>query len=335
MIIIDVHGAFIRHCHGILSNPANLTLHNLRSCIFSDILAWRKKHYAEYGEIVLAYDNTSGQGASYWRREIFKEYKANRAKARNVSLFNWTLFFTYFDQVKAELAEHFPYKVLSIPKCEADELIYLELENRPENERSLIISADKDLKQCQRLENVRQWSYMTNKYLDEKHPLLYILEHTIRGDTGDGVPNVLSPNDVFINPTIKQKSIRSADVERWVTMPLNLIHEELALKLVIKPTKKRPLEITFDEALKTIKSNWQRNVSMVDLSKTPQKYVDLYLDVPEVKNVATINAQLYSFFVKSGLTLFVHEVSDFINNGEKKVVSFAELMAAKRAKLLK
>ena len=46
-------------------------------------------------------------------------------------------------------------------------------------------------------------------------PRRYLLEHILRGDSGDGVPNVLSPDNVFVDPNARQKPLKAKQINEW------------------------------------------------------------------------------------------------------------------------
>ena len=60
----------------------------IRHITLSNILNYKKKYGAEYGEVVICCD-----GRKYWRREVFPHYKGDRKKSREKSDFDWKLIF--------------------------------------------------------------------------------------------------------------------------------------------------------------------------------------------------------------------------------------------------
>ena len=63
----------------------------------------------------------------------------------------------------------------------------------------MIVSADKDFLQLQRYNNVRQYSPLLKKEYRETNPHVSLMEKILTGDAGDGVPNVLSHDNVFVD----------------------------------------------------------------------------------------------------------------------------------------
>ena len=217
----------------------------IRHMILNTLRMYRSKYKDKYGELILACD-----GPNNWRKTFYPEYKANRRKGREESTFDWAAAFTIMNNVREEIKENFPYKVLHIDGCEADDIIATVVEYTNEEfgayEDVMIISGDKDFVQLQKYKNVSQFSPVQKKSLAEKNPRAFLVEHIMRGDASDGVPNVLSGDDVFITgsrqtPLSKKK--------------LDAIIEDL-----------NEGELLYAASWYR---NYQRNETLIDLSKTP------------------------------------------------------------------
>ncbi len=217
----------------------------IRHMILNTLRMYRSKYKDKYGELVLACD-----GPNNWRKTFYPEYKANRRKGREESTFDWAAAFTIMNNVREEIKDNFPYKVLHIDGCEADDIIATVVEYTNEEfgayEDVMIISGDKDFVQLQKYKNVSQFSPVQKKSLAEKNPRAFLVEHIMRGDASDGVPNVLSGDDVFITgsrqtPLSKKK--------------LDAIIEDL-----------NEGELLYAASWYR---NYQRNETLIDLSKTP------------------------------------------------------------------
>jgi len=83
-------------------------------------------------------------------------------------------------------------------------------------ENVMIVSSDGDFIQLQKYSNVRQYSPILRKTLSERNPIRELQEKVLRGDSGDGVPNVLSSDDVFVRDGGRQKPLSSKTVEIWI-----------------------------------------------------------------------------------------------------------------------
>lgn len=180
----------------------------LRHIALNNIINFKKKFGKEFNNVVLCFD-----GNSYWRRDLFPYYKKHRAKAREDSKFDWNEFFVSFNQIKKEFKEFLPYKVIEHQKAEADDIIAtLCMEYR--SEEIVLISSDHDFNQLHKLSNkIKQYSVKTKKYVTDDDYSLF--EHIVKGDSGDGVPNIFSDDDVFVNTEKRSKPIRTDKLKKW------------------------------------------------------------------------------------------------------------------------
>lgn len=215
MIVIDYSGvaiAAIMMFQEDLHKPDDELENIIRHVILSSIKNIKKRHNREYGPtMVIACD-----GQDYWRKDIFPHYKASRKKEREKSDIPWEKIHRYMDLVREELREHFPYKVIRVNKAEADDVFAVIVNDialnsttkvglYDEEEPVLIVSSDKDLKQLLVRPSVKMWLHRDNKFAKLEEPVKMFLRRLIlTGDTGDGVPNVFSPNDSFV-AGIRQK----------------------------------------------------------------------------------------------------------------------------------
>jgi len=114
MIIVDYSGI------ALASIIINKTFDEqmIRHMILNSLRMYYKRYKEEYGEMVIAVD-----AANNWRRKAFPQYKANRKKDRGNSSFDWDEAFRILNLIREEIAENFPYKVIKIDGCEADDII--------------------------------------------------------------------------------------------------------------------------------------------------------------------------------------------------------------------
>jgi 5'-3' exonuclease len=281
MIIIDFSGIAI----SAIAINKTLDENLIRHMILNSIRMYRSKFHKEYGEVVIAAD-----GANNWRRGAFPQYKASRRKDRDKSEFDWPEAFRIMHMVKEEILENFPYKVIHEEGCEADDIIGTLVENTNEfgnYEPVMIISADGDFKQLQRYDNVKQFSPLLKKFVVEDHPRLHLTEKIIKGDKGDGVPNILSDDNVFI--------------------------EELRQTPV---SKKKMVEILNAlEATDTSKPwyrNYQRNEMLIDLTKTPQHLKENILKSYESQDPWGNKGKVLPYLINKQCKMLIESIEEFI-----------------------
>jgi 5'-3' exonuclease len=221
----------------------------VRHMILNTIRTYVRKFKASHGpEVVIACDNRH-----YWRRDIFSYYKSGRKKAREATGHDWNSIFECLGKIKQELKEHSPYRVIDVEGAEADDVIAALATKFSANEKIMILSSDKDFAQLQRYPNVEQFSPILKKYIKEPLPLAQLKQLVIRGDKGDGVPNILS-SDNSIADGIRQKAITEAKIITWMNQ--------------------LPEEFCNDEMLR----NYRRNEMLIDLTKIPEKITQSILD---------------------------------------------------------
>jgi 5'-3' exonuclease len=249
MIVVDYSGIAISN---IFTQRLNVSESLIRHMILNSLRMYNVRHRKEYGNMVLACDGGS------WRKEIFPQYKAHRKASRDSSGLDWDEFFRILSMVRDEIAENFPYKVIHIQNIEADDIIGTLVEKTQgfgQHEPVMIISADKDFIQLQRYPNVKQFSPMTKSLVKEADPIRYLQEHIMRGDSGDGIPNILSPDNCFVDK-LRQKPISSKNINAWIQD-----YNNLSTKMEQETYR-----------------NFQRNQALIDLSRVPQSKKDVIIN---------------------------------------------------------
>jgi len=270
----------------------------LRHMVLNTIRAHRKQFHSEFGELIICID-----GRNYWRKEVFKHYKAGRKKWREASDIDWDSFFEKFNKIKEELVEFFPYKVVVVDSAEADDVIAVVCKNAdlffpssaPDDffdagkstEKILILSSDKDLVQLQRYPNISQWSPNTKKFLKTEDPAMFLKEHIIRGDSGDGVPNFLSDDDTFVDENKSQVKIYTKFLKEWL--------------------KQDPEKFCISEKAKI---GFARNSQLIDLSNIPE-----YLEKEIIQAVHSARPKprrgLLKYFTSRNLDNLMNSIMDF------------------------
>ena len=255
----------------------------IRHMILNSIRMYNKKYRDEYGQMVICCD-----GFNTWRKEYFPEYKANRKKSRNASDLNWENIFLFLNQIREEIKENLPYKVLHLDGVEADDIIGTLTYQTQEfgmHEPVMIISSDKDFIQLHKFKNVKQYSPALKRMVEEKHPRQYLFEHVCRGDSGDGIPNVLSPDNSFTDG-IKQTPLRKTVIDFWMENEKNMPQEVLR--------------------------NYQRNSTLIDLSKIPE---DIYSNIVQEYNSQkpAMKMKVLNYLIKKRCKNLIEVVEEFYN----------------------
>lgn len=283
MILIDLNQVLISNLmQQIGSNPKVKLEENLiRHMVLNSLRSYAKQFRSKYGEIVIACDSKH-----YWRREIFPFYKAHRKKDREKSEFDWHLIFETLNKIRDELKENFPYRVLEVDGAEADDIIAVLTARMSPNEDILILSSDKDFVQLQKYPNVSQYSPILKRFVKTENPAEYIKEHIIRGDKGDGIPNFLSPDNVFAIGE-RQKVINKKKLIEWIQSdPKQFCTTDIMMR------------------------NYKRNQMLVDLDYIPenikQQIVEAYDNTKPCSKQKMLN-----YFIENRLKNLLEVIDEF------------------------
>jgi hypothetical protein len=268
----------------------DINLPLIRHMILNSIRGYKQKFGSKYGELVIACDNRN-----YWRRDVFPHYKANRKKNREDSGYDWKAIFEALATVRDELDKVFPYPVINVEGAEADDVIATLAEWTQTNDLSgmldepkpfLIISGDHDFGQLQKYTNVAQYSPIQKKFVKpERSPEKYVIEHIIRGDTGDGIPNVLSDNTCLLEGR-RQKPIMTKKLDEWINNPLTM-----------------PSDPEFV-------ANYDRNKVLVDFTMIPVSVKNAVIN-NFVNQPKKDRSQLMNFFMQHRMKMMLEVISEF------------------------
>ena len=279
MIIIDMNqisvASLMMHLH---MNKGELEEDMVRHMILNSVRMYRTMFNEDYGEIVLAYDSRA-----YWRKEIFPQYKSNRRKNREEDDKDWDSIFDVLNNIKEEIKEFLPYKVVEVYGAEADDVIAT-LCKHYQSEKVMIVSGDKDFIQLQKYDNVKQYSPITKKLVDGIDPKVYIKEHVLKGDKSDGVPNVLSPDHTFTDE-LRQRPLTSKKLESILAQDIDELDDE-------------------------IKRNYQRNDKLINLDNIPKT---LESEILNSFNEASYGDRsgLLNYFIEKRLTSLTENIGEF------------------------
>jgi len=286
MILVDMNQVTISNLMmQIGSKRQNDVDENLvRHMVLNSIRMYRSRFIKEYGELVLCYDSKK-----YWRREYFPNYKSNRKKDRENSGLDWNLIFETLNNIRDEIKDNFPYKVLEVEGAEADDCIATVVEyvsTTPSAfENVLILSGDKDFIQLQKHNFVKQYSPVLKKFVNGQDPHLYIREHILKGDRSDGIPNFLSSDNTFVDE-LRQKPLTKKKLATWIDL--------------------EPADFCTEEMLR----NYQRNRTLIDLDYIPSDLKGKILEEYE-KPPKGERSKLLNYFIQKRLKNLMDDIGDF------------------------
>jgi 5'-3' exonuclease len=285
MILIDFNGIAVASFYATQHHTAEVNEDFLRHLILNTLRMYNSKYSKDYGAMTICCEGRS------WRKDSYTEYKANRSTNRESSDLDWGEIFSVFSTVIEEIRRNIPFKVIQNWSAEADDIIGTLVEHTQEfgkHEKVMIVSNDKDFAQLHRYNNVQQFSPMKKKIYREKNPDLYLKEHIIKGDSGDGVPNIFSKDDVLVTEGARQTPVRKKRLDEIISNWDNL-------ESVLNEEEYR---------------NFQRNQKMVDLKFTPDEIKNDIINQYE-KYVITPNNRVLPYLIKKKCRNLISNVGDF------------------------
>ena len=281
---------FQRELKGTESEVKNL----IRHVTLSTIKSYKKKYGKEYGELVICCD-----GRKYWRKEFFEQYKGSRKKNRDASDLDWKLIFDTLSEMRDDISKYFPYRVIHVDRAEADDVIAVMTKWLQENQlvqqglveetqKVLILSSDKDFKQLQLYPTVKQWSPMQKKYVTASKQEIrdFMIEHIVKGDTGDGVPNILSKDDVFMVGE-RQKPMSAKRLAEFIDKGFDACKND-------------------DE-----RRNWHRNATLVDFQFIPEDVQKCIVDTYLSNKPNGDKMSIMQYLIDNKCRLLLDDIEDF------------------------
>ena len=249
----------------------------IRPAVLNVLRLYRTKFVSEFGELILCCDDRKS-----WRKKIFPNYKASRKKTRSAAPIDWENLYECLNQLKEELTEWFPYKLIQVDKAEADDIIAVLVGLA--NERTLILSSDKDFVQLHQF-NVRQYSPMQKKFV-EGDAKWALHEKIVKGDVGDGVPNIMSDDNVFIDEGRRQKPITKKKIDAWFELDPDMYCDSEMLR------------------------NYNRNKQLIDLGEVPES---IRINITEQFETTAVGdrKRLLTYFINHRLKNLTENLTEF------------------------
>ena len=279
MILIDFTQTIIASLMvNLKRNEGEISEDFLRYLILNSLRNYQKRYGPTYGKIVLCTD-----AGNPWRRDFFPLYKAGRKKARDNDDNDWKLIFDTLQIVKDEIRENFPYHYMYVPNCEADDIIAVLTQRFHKEEDILIVSGDKDFQQLLKYDNVQQYSPNRNDFITPEGGAEHFLkEHILRGDKGDGIPNILS-NDDCLDLGIRQTPLRKNILEKY--MRISIENDDKYFR------------------------NYIRNRTLIDFDLIPNEIIDSINT--EFDNTEPVQGKVYDFLREKRITQLLDNIGDF------------------------
>ena len=253
----------------------DMVRHMILNSIRNYMMQFKSDYVESDADVILAWDSKH-----YWRRDYYPQYKAGRKKTRESSNLDWNEIFGVTNKIRDEIKENLPYKSVEVYGAEADDIIAIVSNSY---DKVMIVSSDKDFIQLHN-DNIKQWSPVTKQEVNGHNPDTYIKEHVLKGDSGDGVPNVLSPDHTFTDG-LRQKPLGKKRIEKMINENMNDWSDE-------------------------VKRNYQRNYKLINLKNIPKDIQSNIVDEIS-KSSCGDRSKLLNYFTVNKLKTLTENIGDF------------------------
>jgi hypothetical protein len=135
------------------------------------------------------------------------------------------------------------------------------------------------------LPNVEQYDPTRKKWIKNDDPTRFLKEHILKGDAGDGVPNVLSDDDTFVTAK-RQKPMTAKRIEELLKATPDKDYDEKVYK------------------------NFLRNRELIDLSNTPDYIREQVLNQFTQQN-GKDRSKLLNYFIANKMKNLTEHLSEF------------------------
>lgn len=297
MILIDYNqvslAAILSFQSDLKKDPDNAR-NLIRHITLSNILNYKKKYGREYGDVVICCD-----GRKYWRKEVFPYYKGDRKKNRDKSDIDFKLIFEILDEMRTDLKESFPYRVIHLDRAEADDVIAVLAEWSQTNEtiqegleesaqKMMIVSSDHDFLQLQKWDNIYQFSPITKKQLKMSKRDLYekYITHIVKaGD--DGIPGILADDDTLVTEGKRSPPMSAKRLGEFIDVGKDACRNDMERR------------------------NWDRNEQLISFEKIPQDIRDMIIDAYIQNKPKRDSMKLMNYLMKNKCRLLLDELGNF------------------------
>lgn len=301
----------------------------IKTAIIASLLKYKKQFKGQYGDMIIACD-----GRNYWRKQIFPNYKYGRSKNQDKSEFDWDFIFQVLNELREDLKEYFPWKVIHLDEIEADDINAVLVKYATENETVsvgimdepppiLIAASDHDASALTKYSNVRQYCPKMKKFKDrltQKELTRAYYEHIVKGDSGDGIPNIKMDINFFANKVDgdRQKIISSEVIDlfvehgedAWDHLPKDKVDSTVLFDKNGKPKKVEESDDQYYARIEFMKKRYAQNRELVIFDYIPQplcdRIVNEYLNTkPKGSKVSVRN-----YFIKNRFRTLLDEADE-------------------------
>lgn len=269
-------------------------------------------------EIILAFDNSQG---NYWRKDYYDRYKYKRQLQREESDIDWDSAFEIFDDIKTLLKNSSSFKVVEVPKMEADDIAFTLAEYLQDRGGVILHSLDHDWEHALKYKNVklfktRKTQRKSGIFVEKTPEELHVLEetHCIAGDPGDGFLHIkawsqFSPIFLEEYPNFKGKELQLYNRHHLIEHQYNLKNGFDTKKQAYKHPRFgykswKKSKIPLKDLLKEnpiYKKNYMLNKNLALPINIPGKYKNLIIDEYNRAKTEKSPGELQKYFINNNL----------------------------------
>lgn len=261
--------------------------------VLNQLLALKRKFG---GDIIICCD-----AKTYWRKDEFPHYKGHRKHKKDTGI-DWDMVYEVMNELKLELTENFPYRLLEVDGAEADDIIAVLTKYFDENELNttgvvevpqdvVICSSDKDYVQLQKYRNVKQWSNIQKCFVTSKNPSHDLIEMICAGQPKDNIPNIMSGDDWAKSRAddipVRAKSFMSVRLESFYAKGYDACLNESEQR------------------------NFRRNEMLIDFDKIPSEISDRIIKAYLSSEIIGNKKKIFEYLTKHRMKLLLSHHSEF------------------------
>ena len=236
VLIFDISNLMMRCLFAQIPSPTETKFKEFKMTFLSSFMKVIKDNAPD--KVIAVEDSES------WRKEIYPDYKANRAAKRDSSVIDFDVFFPVFTEFLEKLQKCFGnIQFMKVPRAEADDIIAVLVKNKPEWD-IINVSSDKDFYQLFAYRNYRQFDGVKHEFIECINPEQELLVKIILGDKGDNVPGLKRG----VGP-VKAMALVNENLDKWLDEQCLRERYELNTKLISFKCIPKDIEISIMNCL--------------------------------------------------------------------------------------
>ena len=193
--------------------------------------------------VIFALDCHTGS----WRKEIDKNYKANRKENREKFEIDWEDQYKAFDKFLKNIDEATNFYLISLDKMEADDIIAVGCK-KFQDHVCIVVSTDSDFEQLVVYPKVKLFSPMSHKYKEVKNPYKILANKIAKERTDNLVSPIQSLEDYDRRNKIVNLMSLPSLVEKIVSERLDVLPEKkMDLSLLYHPSLQERMSTMYSE----------------------------------------------------------------------------------------